>query len=580
MKEIIERIELYEKKSEHDIATEFREFLPKEGEDIPLELKAEIMAFNFVENYPNKDTGWDTYFGPMVVYPNGDEYPSIKHLTPEILDYWSKRIKETKNPLIQARYNGLIWDFSKLILGKKPDYNIGLQYITNLLDTVERRICNHNIELKTKIKRALQLSISLNSEELIERAKHVTLNLEDEIGVNDKAGLWGFSFDMLIEEKKISLTGDEENRIINTLEKRFNELTSENELNPWNAEASAKRLATYYRKKGENDKVKELILRLGKSYEAYEKNGNAMQISSWLQHIHKIYLNYGLNEEANEVLVRLRELGPKVNEELKPVSSSFEIPKDELEDFVNFFIEDDKNLIFHKILQNFLPKKDEVKERVFELAKVSPLTFLIPTNIQDYKGRVVATIGSIEDDIDGNIIHQLSQNLSFQSIFLRNVFSRIISDKILNTNDFISFLENSVVFEESRLTIIKRGIQAYFEDDLIVAVHILIPQIEEAIRNLVELLGGVVLKKSRGGGFQLKTFDDILRNEIIKEILGEDTQLYLRVLFTDQRGWNLRNNVCHGMSEIGTFSYQSVERILHVLIILGTIVRKEETTNR
>ncbi|MCG8696536.1 MAG: DUF4209 domain-containing protein [Bacteroidales bacterium] len=80
-------------------------------------------------------------------------------------------------------------------------------------------------------------------------------------------------------------------------------------------------------------------------------------------------------------------------------------------------------------------------------------------------------------------------------------------------------------------------------------------------------------------GFQLKTFNDILRDEIIKQVLGEDIQIYLRVLFTDQRGWNLRNDVCHGMSDIGSFSYQSTERILHVLIILGTIV-KNESTNR
>lgn len=113
---------------------------------------------------------------------------------------------------------------------------------------------------------------------------------------------------------------------------------------------------------------------------------------------------------------------------------------------------------------------------------------------------------------------------------------------------------------------------------MVVAIHLLIPQIEEATRNLIELSGGVVLKKNRGGGFQLKTFDDILRDEIITQVLGEDIQIYLRVLFTDQRGWNLRNDVCHGMSDISSFSYQSAERILHVLIILGAIATNESTS--
>ena len=57
----------------------------------------------------------------------------------------------------------------------------------------------------------------------------------------------------------------------------------------------------------------------------------------------------------------------------------------------------------------------------------------------------------------------------------------------------------------------------------------------------------------------------------IKEVLGEDIQLYLICLFTNQRGWNIRNDVCHGMSELDYFSFQVIERILHVLLILGTI---------
>ena len=31
---------------------------------------AEYCAFQFLANYPNKDTGWGTYYGPMFVLPN------------------------------------------------------------------------------------------------------------------------------------------------------------------------------------------------------------------------------------------------------------------------------------------------------------------------------------------------------------------------------------------------------------------------------------------------------------------------------------------------------------------------------
>src|SRR5690606_4089068 len=491
MKEILEKIEALEKLSEHDIASEFRALLPKDGEEIPMELRAESMAFGFMENYTNKDTGWGTYFGPMVVRSNGDgtatESPSIRLVTKEILGYWGARAEETENPILQARYTGLIWDFSKPVLNEAPNYKVGLKYVKSLIETVENRSCRYETDLITKIERAIQVAVSLNANQLIERAKQATLNLEHEIAENDKAGLWGFSFDLLVGQRKINLTEEEEDKIIKALELRFDELTSEEYLNPWNAEASAERLAGYFRQKGEDAKVRDLVLRLGQSYEAKEKDGNAMQVSSWLQHVHRIYMNYGLNDKADEILVRLRALGPKINEELKPISSSIEISEDKLNEFINFITEGEKNLIFHKILQNFIPKKEEVKNRMFEMAKTSPLTFIMPKSIQDYKGRVVATIGSLEDDIDGNLIHQLSQSLSFQAIFVRRTFFKITNEKILKVKDFMEFIQNSPVFEESRLPIIERGVQAYYDNDLIVAIHVLIPQIEEAFRNLIEL---------------------------------------------------------------------------------------------
>jgi hypothetical protein len=133
----------------------------------------------------------------------------------------------------------------------------------------------------------------------------------------------------------------------------------------------------------------------------------------------------------------------------------------------------------------------------------------------------------------------------------------------------------SPVIMESRLPIIERGLNAYFKDDLMVAIHLLIPQIEDAIRNLVELSGGIIFKPSRDyGGFQLKTFNEILGDKIIENAFNEDVQIYMRVLFTDQRGWNIRNDVCHGICDVSSFSYQSIERIIHVILILGILRKK------
>lgn len=69
---------------ERDISNELKKFLPEKKEDIDSSLLAEVMAFDFMENYEDKKSGWGTYFGPMYVLNNNDgtanESPSIRKL--------------------------------------------------------------------------------------------------------------------------------------------------------------------------------------------------------------------------------------------------------------------------------------------------------------------------------------------------------------------------------------------------------------------------------------------------------------------------------------------------------------------
>jgi len=146
----------------------------------------------------------------------------------------------------------------------------------------------------------------------------------------------------------------------------------------------------------------------------------------------------------------------------------------------------------------------------------------------------------------------------------------------LDAAKLLQYLYKSPVFENSKRGILQRGLQSYFAGDVLCALHLLIPQIEDAVRNLVELVGGTVLKRGRGGGLHLKTLDELLRDEQVKRVLGEDVSLYLRVLLTDQRGINLRNNVCHGISPEKSFNIALADRVIHAILILAQVRKKVE----
>lgn len=303
-----------------------------------------------------------------------------------------------------------------------------------------------------------------------------------------------------------------------------------------------------------------------------------MQASGWLDHLHKIYTKYNLKVEAENVLLKLRELGPKVASELKPISHEFKLPQEEIEEYINAMTSGSVDEVLMRITVRYIPIKEQVKEQIFDLSKKAPLTFLISQQLQDEKGRVIATIGSLEDDLEGLIIRQVSQNLSFSSLFLRLILQKSIDKLNLGKEAVLEFVQKTPIINKDRYIIIEKGLDAYFANDFITAIHLILPQIEEAIRNIVEFAGGNVLKPSRGGGYHLRTFDEILRDEIIKEALGVDFADYFRILFTDQRGWNMRNNVCHGMANPNSFNYQSADRVLHALLCLGLIHKKTEST--
>ena len=113
--------------------------------------------------------------------------------------------------------------------------------------------------------------------------------------------------------------------------------------------------------------------------------------------------------------------------------------------------------------------------------------------------------------------------------------------------------------------------QAYFEKNYVAAIHILIPQIEEAARNLIELNSLSIYKNTRYGGIMVKTFDEILNDIIMTDVLPIDLCYYLRILYTDPRGWNLRNQFCHGFYPAGLVNYATADRVLHSLLCFAMI---------
>lgn len=557
MKEILNFFDAVTNKNfdELEVCSRLMQLLPKDKSEINKELNSEIVAFSC----------W-----------NQEEYCKEIDANEDMIDYWEKRAQETKNPIMKARYSWLVWNFKEKVTGQKSDYIICENYINAVIDIANGDFFKHKVYVFSKLNTALAFTIGLNNAKLIEAVKQAIINFENRHAVDNLPGLWGHSYTMLIFNKNVQLTEEEEKKIIDELENRMKRLSLTKEF--WALECCVLKLAEYYRKKQKDDDVKRVVLEIGNIYEKIiDDSVSAMQIQGWLMRIHSIYIQFGLKDVANSILKKIDDIGLKVVSEMQIFSYHDEINKDEMDNYLKEMLEGNTLEYLSRIAVRYIPKKEEVKEQIFKNAKQTPLQFICHCERIDEKGRVVANVGSLENDLEGRIVLEISNNLSFSSSFLLLIFKEAINKKGLNKDELMEFIKLSPIISENMVSIINKGIEAYFKTDYLVFMHLIIPQIEEAFRQLLKLCGGNTLKPARNGGYNLKTLDDLLREELVLNIFGEDATIFFKILFTDQRGWNIRNRVCHGIVDTQVLNNPAIAtRVLHALICLG-LVRKENS---
>lgn len=558
--------------SEVAISDKISEFIKSEfPTTTPDALKWELIAFNLS---PSRDqSNWGTYYGPFMVWKGKDgkkyETPSLTSITSDVIDYWEERAVQAKNPIMKARYADLVWEFTPLVKKVKPHYSMAQVVIDAVISIAKKNLHPFRTDTHILLKRAIPLALTINDLERLSTLKKTVIDYEKCTAEDDKPGTWAFAYEILIKNRKIQLSEREESEIIKALEERYQRLLTKNDI--WALQQCVTLLCDYYRLKNP-EKVRELIHPYANLVKQTAMQASALIGIRWLEDLRKLYLQYGLPEDAKNILHDIKTLNARAYSELKRIEFPVEIPKKELEDFIeSFFWENNLQVTFTKIAMNFTPQKDRIEKQLKDLESQAPLLFLISKQIMDHDGRSVATIGVLREDIEGNIVNQIRQNLQFETPFLQLVIDKSRVKFNITPQDVVEFLYLSPVFDEHQKDILSRGIEFYLNGDYDSALHLLVPQIEAGIRNLAEKIGIPTLKPNRVGGYFYKTLDELLREEGINLALTEDVCIYLRTVLTDPRGLNIRNNICHGISNPKEFNRIIADRIFQVLLLLGCV---------
>lgn len=90
------------------------------------------------------------------------------------------------------------------------------------------------------------------------------------------------------------------------------------------------------------------------------------------------------------------------------------------------------------------------------------------------------------------------------------------------------------------------GLIRFEQEDFWSAAHVIVPQIERALRVLGRLVGADQTRFTPAAGIRWASMELVLEDPGIRAALGEDVAYEIAVLFTDPHGQNFRNNIAHG----------------------------------
>lgn len=549
-----------------------------EAEKQKAESQYEWTAFMLQPNDGDKTFGG--YYGPQFTFADdkGNPYysPASELITSDAVLYWEQRYKTAKNPLMRLRYAGLVWDFKLRIVNSGYDPDLYRTYVDSMLDVCNNDLTSHPVVTTTVLNRLF--SISKGQAADLEKTKDALRAFEARHATDNAVRYWACQFLLMVENKKC-FTQDETDALVKQHEERMQRLAqpaADGKIDVWTLDPQCDLLADYYNRLQQKEEVRRVLKVSESAHKQMFDPNNPMQTMGILNQLHRKYEHFGLKDESNRLLPEIQAIGAQAANTLQPQEYEFKIPKevfDEAEELFGAKAATDeerwKNFAIY-----FIPRKNEEEKSLAKAAKQFPLRYMTPTNMMDPKGRPQSIIGSYEQDPEGNLVMHITEKLNFGTHFLGIAIRKMRDVGLMTTDRIMSdIIEPCPLFENTSYSIIRQALDFLFDDKPVIACHLLIPQIETAIRNLVEASHISVIKPQKHieKGFQLITLDDLLRKEPVEYAFTPDGALYLRLVLTDQRSLNVRNDLCHGILPPDAFHSGVAARLLHVLIMIGMV---------
>ncbi|MWV57772.1 DUF4209 domain-containing protein [Rathayibacter sp. VKM Ac-2754] len=205
----------------------------------------------------------------------------------------------------------------------------------------------------------------------------------------------------------------------------------------------------------------------------------------------------------------------------------------------------------------YLSEQDERAAAERQLSD-SAILGLLPVRHLANDGRIVHTSGPDEpgpwgypSDVWNAMLQRYEIHLQYYTKGrILPALEVLANEHRLRIRDFLAVAEGSAIVPPDRSRTVARALAAGFNYDFTAALYMLVPQLENIIRHVLQDCGLSTVTISEGVHQEIGLSSLLERPQLI-EVLGADHVYEMRALFGGPTGANLRNEVAHGLLSDG-----------------------------
>ena len=493
-------------------------------------------------------------FQPFMTWGNKRSFLPIDLINEEIL-YLSSIVDEDLPPILKARIADILWTYSKPKNKKHSEIAIENYISMDVFDDF------FEPDVHVFWERAVMLAKQTKNSSLIEKIKSKLLEEIENPSTN-----WDFHLLTIIEI--FDNTDLDEERNYKLAEKLLEKQKEFNHKQQFHIVEKYLELAAKLFKKSGNaeDSYKSLAL-LSQAIENhgdYRKNESAMVANSFyklaFQRYREIPKSYRsilqIDQKLDTVQEKITQSGLLITDELKLISTK-EMDISYLQEHCANHVKG-KQTAFESLLYfsgvsscNFesIWKSTENNINNFPTSSLFGATSVSPD------GRKISSIPPLA--LDGNNRDQvilkkaiknfgIHMHLAVEGCILP-ALNQIQKEHLFPKEFLIQLCKLSAIVPEKREILVANALYQGFEWDFRSAIHLLAPQVENMVRQLLKRNGLVTTHTDPNGIENEMGLSSLVSIVGAREILGDDLWFELQAVFTDSLSANLRNEVGHGL---------------------------------